>query len=239
MKTAALPQDILPAFEEFLNTYVTQHKRNLFRKVLAHRTRHVTVVLEDLFQPHNASAVLRSCDCFGVQDVHIIENTQEFEITTGITMGSHKWLDIFKYNQAGLANTEVCYAQLRKEGYRIIATSPHREGYMIDTLPLDQKTALVFGTEKNGLSDFALDNADACVQIPMYGFTESFNISVSAALCLFEVTRRLHNSDFAWQLSEKEQYLLYIEWMRRSLKYRDALEEHFFESQNLKQSSHD
>ncbi len=233
MKTNELPDSIFPDFEAFLNSYVTEHKRSLFKKILADRTRYLTVVLENLFQPHNASAVLRSCDCFGIQDVHIIENKQEFEITRGITMGAHKWLDLEYYNKEDANNTELCFNGLRNKGYKIAATSPHKEDFSISELPLNQKTALVFGTEKDGLSEYALENADYHVRIPMYGFSESFNISVSAALVLYELTKRLRESDLPWNLNENEQYLTYIEWMRRSLKYKESLENHFFTQHNL------
>lgn len=233
MLTEDIPRDELPEFEQFLNEYVTEHKRALFKKILAQRTRHISVVLEDLYQPHNASAVLRSCDCFGIQDVHVIENKYEFMVSRGVSIGADKWLSVQHFNQPNKNNTEACFNQLRQNGIRIAATTPHKNDCLISELPLDSKTALVFGSEKDGLSDYALDHADVFVKIPMYGFSESFNISVSAAISLYDVTRRLHESDTHWQLADDEQYLLYIEWLRRSVKYQEALEKHYFESRGL------
>ena len=139
------------------------------------RTRYLTVVLEDIFQSQNASAVLRTCDCFGIQDVHIIENRNPYEINPDVELGSAKWLNMNRYNKSG-HNTLEAFTELRKKGYKIIATSPHKNDLMIQDLPIEHKIALVFGSEREGLSDIALQNADAFVKIPMYGFTESFNI---------------------------------------------------------------
>lgn len=230
IQTDQIPADIIEDFETFLNGYVTEHKRALFKNIIKKRTRHLTVVLEDLYQAHNASAVLRSCDCFGIQDVHIIENKYEFVVTKDIALGSDKWLHVQNYKEPKVNNTKTCFDSLRDQGYRIVATSPHKDDYAISDLPIDQKTALVFGSEKEGLSDYALEHADAYVKIPMHGFSESFNISVSAAISLYELTKRLHKSNIKWNLEQKEQYLLYIEWMRRAVKYQEALETHFFEN---------
>ena len=181
---------------DFLFGFISENKKSLFETIIKNRTRHITVVLEDIYQPHNASAVLRSADLFGVQDIHIIENRNQYEVNPDVALGSSKWLTLNKYNNQE-QNTVACFENLRKNGYRIVATTPHKEDVMLDELPLNQKTAVVFGTELEGLSDIALENADAFVKIPMYGFTESFNISVSAALTLFNLTERLRKSDIS------------------------------------------
>ena len=188
------------SLRNYLFEFISDNKRHLFETIIQSRTRHISIVLENIFQPHNASAVLRSCDIFGVQDIHIIENTNKYTLSEQVAMGSSKWLTLKKYNQEE-ENTIRCFDELRAKGYRIVATTPHDQDVMIDDLPLDQKTALVFGTELHGLSETALQNADAFVKIPMYGFTESFNISVSAALSMFHLTEKLRKSEIQWQLS--------------------------------------
>src|SRR5690606_12525524 len=145
--------------------------------------------LENLFQPHNASAVLRSCDGFGIQDIHIIENYNKYKPNREIDMGSSKWLNTIKYKEKE-NNTVECIRHLKSKGYKIVATTPHENDCLIDDLPLDQPTALLFGTELTGLTKEALNEADAFVKIPMFGFTESFNISVSVALALYSVTQK-------------------------------------------------
>jgi len=210
----------------FLLEYITPERKAKFDAVLNRRTRHLTVVLEDIFQPHNASAVLRSCDLTGVQDVHIIENNYVYDINPDVVVGSTKWLNLYKYNEQP-NNTIQAFEALRNNGYRIVATSPHQDGYTPETLPLDKPLALVFGTEKTGLSDYALEHADDFVRIPMVGFTESFNISVSAALLLYTLSRRLHNSDIRWQLSCDEKDELLLQWCRNTIKRVEVLEETF------------
>ncbi len=209
--------------EQFYNQ-ISENKKNLFEKNIKNRTRHITVVLENLFQPHNAAAVLRSCDCFGVQDLHIIENFNKYTPNKDIDMGSSKWLNTYKYNQTE-NNTEACINTLKKKGYKIIATTPHTNDCLIDALPIDEPTALLFGTELTGLTDKALDMADGYVRLPMYGFTESYNISVSVALALFNVTERMRkNEHINWQLSEEEQQSIKLQWTKKVVKHSNKVE---------------
>jgi tRNA (guanosine-2'-O-)-methyltransferase len=198
------------ALIEQLLSYVTDNKREKMHAVLENRTRYVTVVLEDLFQPHNASAALRTCDIFGVQDVHVVEAKHTFKAVSTIAMGATKWLDVHSYT-----SIEDAITTLKARGYRIVATTPHTNSYTLPELPLDQKTALIFGSEQTGLSEAALAHADMFVKIPMYGFVESFNVSVSVALCLYDVIQRLHTSAQAWQLSEEEKQDIMLEWIQR------------------------
>ena len=206
------------AMLEFMSQFITDERRQRFEEVLDYRTRHVTVVLEDIFQPHNASAVLRSCDLRGIQDIHIVENTNHYDVNPDVVLGSTKWLNL-KYYDSKEFNTPEAYQHLHDMGYKIVATCPHRDDFTPDTLPLDQPVALVFGTEKLGLSDYAVENADMHVRIPMYGFTESYNISVSAALSLFSVTERMRKDpQLHWQLSNDEQLELKLRWSIQTIK---------------------
>lgn len=211
---------------EYLLTFVSSHKQNLFENIIQYRTRYLTVVLEDIFQPHNASAVLRTCDCFGIQDVHIIENQNKYQVNPDVALGSIKWLNLIKYNQAE-NNTLDAIMKLRKKGYRIVATTPHNEGFTLDHLALDQKTALIFGQELRGLSDDTIQHADAWVKIPMVGFTESFNISVSAAIILHTLTEKLRKSSVVWQLSEDEMIETKLNWVKNTIKRSELLEKEF------------
>lgn len=206
--------EYLDALRAYLFEFISENKQQKFNQIIHNRTRHITVVLEDIFQSHNASAVLRSCDLFGVQDIHVIENEFKYQVNNDIALGSSKWLNVYHHSNEK-NNTVSCFEKLRSEGYKIVATSPHKNDCLIDDLPLDNKIALVFGTELEGLSQTALDNADAFVKIPMYGFTESFNISVSAALSLYHLTEKLRKSEVSWQLSDKEKTIIHIEWAKQ------------------------
>lgn len=201
----------------YLSQFVTENRSEDIDKVLADRTYHITVALEDIYQPHNASAVIRTCDCFGIQDLHIIENRNEYVLNGDVAQGSAKWVDMHQYDQDE-NNTKACLDTLKRNGYKIVATSPHAEGYTPDTLPLTDKVALVFGTEKKGISQIVKDEADMHLQIPMYGFTESFNISVCAALCLYRLTARIRDEKLDFGLSEDEIDDIKIRWMTSVVK---------------------
>lgn len=198
-------------FDEFAH-FITDERRMRFEKNAFERTRHLTVVLEDVYQPHNVSAVLRSCDCFGIQDIHIIEGKHKYQPNEAIAKGAAQWLSLTRYSSSSDATAE-CFAALRAQGYSIVAATPHEQDTLIDTLPLDNKVALIFGTERWGLSSYALTHADAFVKVPMYGFTESFNVSVSAAITLYELTKRLRASSIAWRLSPDELIDLKLAWL--------------------------
>ncbi len=196
----------------YLATLVSENKRALIENALKYRTRYLTIALEGLTNSHNASAVMRSCDIFGVQDLHIIESEQAFRSLNTVAKGASKWVSAQRHG-----STKECISQLKKDGYRIVATTPHERGYTLSELPINQKTALFFGTEITGLSDEVLEQADDFVTIPMFGFTESFNISVSAAICLYDLITRLHASDISWQLTDAQKETLQREWLQRIL----------------------
>ncbi len=209
--------------------FITPSRKSLFEKVIMNRTRYITVVLEDIYQPHNASAVLRTCDLTGIQDVHIIENNNEYDVNPDVAMGASKWLNLIKYNDDE-QNTLHAYKKLREQGYRIVASTPHQDDHDLNSIHLDGKMAIIFGTELNGLSDIAIKNADEFLKIPMCGFTESYNISVSAALILFTLTSRLRNTSVNWALSEEETQEILLDWSRRSIKRSDIIENQFLKN---------
>lgn len=212
---------------EYLQSFVTDNKNKLIASRLKERTRYLTIALEDIYEPHNASAVLRSADCFGIQDVHIIENTNYYELSQKVDLGSSKWLHLHQYREDH-DNTTHCINQLKQKGYKIVATSPHADNVSLQDLPVDQPLALFFGTEKLGLSTNAMELADYHMSIPMYGFTESLNISVSAAICLQHLAERIRTENVNWRLSEKERSVLLNEWTRLCLKDPEGLERRFW-----------
>ncbi|MEM6685713.1 MAG: RNA methyltransferase [Bacteroidota bacterium] len=196
-----------------LEGYLTERRKGLFVKVLAERTRHFTVAVEDVYQLHNTSAVLRSCDVFGVQDVHVIEERLGKKMDREIAMGAQKWVDIHRYS-----DTKSCIARLKSEGYRIIATTPHEDSQYLHDFDVTQKAAFFFGKEREGLSEEVLSQADEFLKIPMVGFTESLNISVSAAIIIQHATNKLRNSDIAWRLTEEEILEKRFDWCKKSIR---------------------
>jgi tRNA (guanosine-2'-O-)-methyltransferase len=229
LSNPSLKQELI----QYLAQFTTEHKRNLIEQILERRTRYITVVLEDIYQSHNASAVLRSCECFGVQDIHLIEKAYTYHINADVTQGASKWISLKRYRSQEQDPTEVCLENLRAQGYCIVATTLCDNSISIHELTLDQKLALCFGTEEDGLSDRAHNLADVFVKIPMRGFTQSLNISVSAAICLFVLTSKLHTSKIAWPLSEEEKTDLRIEWLTKVAPRGKTLERHFVKERGL------
>ena len=213
-----------------LKEYITPNKQSVIDEVLSQRTRHLTVVLEDIYHAQNASAVMRTCDCFGIQDLHITQRLHDYKVNPNVVRGASKWVTLHKYDREE-GSTKKCFKALREKKYRIVGTIPSREVASIHELDITKKTAIVFGTELDGITDYAKQQVDELVHIPMYGFTESFNISVSAALILQELVSRLKKSDIVWQLTEEEKEELKFEWYSRIVKRSDLhiktfLEEH-------------
>jgi tRNA (guanosine-2'-O-)-methyltransferase len=210
-----------------LSGFVTEQRFALFKQILDKRTRHMTVLLEDIYQSQNASAVLRTCECLGIQDVHIVEQRNEYDINPDVALGSNQWLSMHYYNHSQ-DNIEDAVNTLRKNGYRIVATSPHTEGNTPEDFDLEKgKAALMFGTELNGLTAEALSMADEYIQIPMVGFTESYNISVSAAVILYTLRIKLEQSGLNWRLPEMEKQELLLQWLRKSIKMAKKIEDQY------------
>lgn len=215
---------------EYLSTFITPERLALFNKVLQKRTKYITVVLEDIYQSQNASAVLRTCDCFGVQDVHIIENRNQFNVNKEVSLGSSKWLSLHKYSEAENNSVEAV-RKLKTQGYRIVATTPHKNDQSLPDFDLTRgKTALIFGSELPGISEQLMNEADEFLKIPMFGFTESFNISVSAAIILHHLTSKVRNDkNIDWQLTTEESEAIKLEWIRNTIKRSELLEERYRE----------
>jgi len=212
---------------KYLEQFTTNERIIQFNKVLENRTKYITIALEDIYQSQNASAVLRTSECFGLQNIHIIENKNEYQLNPDVVQGSSKWLNLKKFSNKE-NNTLEAIKKLKAQGYRIIATTPHTKDISLEDFDIEKgKFALFFGTEGTGLSDEMMKSADEFLRIPMYGFTESFNISVSAAIILQHLVYKLRNSDIKWQLSDSEIDELKLEWLKKSIKSSTMLIETF------------
>ncbi len=217
---------------EYFSQFISEPRRETIERVLAKRTKHITIVLEDIFQSQNGSAVVRTCECMGLQEIHIIENKSKYELNTKVLKGANKWMNLVKHNAIGKNNTALCFNQLREQGYKIIATDPSEEGVAIEDVPVDQKLAILLGNELSGTSEYALANADMKVRIPMFGFTESLNISVSAAICLNTVMSKARTIGMPIGLSETETIQIRYEWYRKAIRRPDIVERDFLANQS-------
>ncbi|MBS4071074.1 MAG: RNA methyltransferase [Algoriphagus sp.] len=220
---------------EYLGQYITEHKKSVMERVLSTRTRFLTVVLEDIFKPHNASAVIRTCDCFGLQDIHVIEKTNQYKINPYVTRGASQWVDLYKHFQEdGSSSVDACFAELRSKGYKILGTSPSPTSISIYDLQPSEKLALVFGNEHEGISEEVKQKADGLVHIPMFGFTDSFNISVSASIFLHDLIQKagaFAHADF--YLSEDEKNQLRMKWYREIVKHSDIHEKVYWKQKAI------
>lgn len=202
----------------YMQEFISDERKLLLDNNIEERTKYISVALENIYQAQNASAVLRTCDCFGIQDVNVIEDTNDFVIDPEVVMGASKWLDIYRF-QNKENNTLKAINSLKSQGYRIVATTPHTNDTMLHDFDITKgKAVFFFGTELTGLSDVVMDNADEFVKIPMYGFTESFNISVSAALVLHHLSTQLRYSDVDWKLNQEQKDNLSLDWLVRSIR---------------------
>ena len=217
----------------YLKEFVTEKRYNLFNKVLDNRTRYFSVALEDIYQSQNASAVLRSADCFGIQDIHIIENRNKYNINPDVAVGSPKWLNLYKYDEKE-NNTLDAINHLKKQGYRIVATTPHTDDVSLHDFDVTKgKFVMLFGTELEGVTQTVIDNADEYLRIPMYGFTESYNISVSAALVMQHLSDKIRNSNLDWHLTQEERDELMLDWILKTIKRPEELVKRFNKDNNL------
>ncbi len=207
----------------YLEDFLTENRKERFLEVLKNRTNHFTIAIEDVYQLHNTSAVMRSCEVFGIQELNVIEEKFGKRIDKEIAMGAQKWVDVNRYN-----SVQDCIESLKGKGYQIIATTPHNDSCMIHEFDISKRSALFFGTEKEGLSQEIIDQADGYLKIPMVGFTESLNISVSAAIIIQDITNRLRLSNIDWQLSEEEILEKRLAWAKNSIKDIKRIENRYY-----------
>lgn len=209
----------------YLATFMTEERFSLFERTLAQRTNYMTILAENTFHPHNAAALMRHCEAFGVQRMHTIETRCTFDPSQNISRGSDRWLNLVRHN-----STEEALATLKAEGYRLVATTPHRESCTPETFDVTKgKFALIFGTEHAGISEEAMAAADEYLRIPMCGMVESLNVSASAAILIYQLTGRIRAQVAGWPLSEREQTELLYDWTRLSVKDAERILQRRFE----------
>jgi len=218
-----MPEQLKNALIQYLSQFVTCERLALIRRVIVQRTRYLALVLEDIEDPHDACAVMRSCECFGIQDLYMVTNRVDFKLSTGVAVGASKWISAIKFahsrgNAKGEMPSRRCLAELKKRGYRIAALTPQPGAKPIHELPLGQKVALWMGSETSGLSGVVLDEADFCVRLPSCGFVADFNLSVAAALALSILRARLEKSGADFRLTDHQRADLQLAWLARSRK---------------------
>lgn len=198
----------------YLQEFLTQERIDVLAGTLAQRTRYMTILTENTFHPQNASALVRHCEAFGLQDLHTVETVCKFNPNVNIVRGTDKWVDIIRHQDT----TEALFS-LKSAGYRIVATTPHHKSCTPETFDVTSGPfCLVFGTEHAGVSDEILQSADEYLQIPMCGMVESLNVSASAAILIYMLSQRVRLSDVLWQIDEPSQAEVLFRWTLSSVR---------------------
>ncbi len=209
---------------EYLADFMTPERLERLEQVATSRTHQMTILTENTFHSQNASALMRHCEAFGLQSLHAVESLCQFRTYSDIVRGTDKWVDLHRYD-----NTRDAIAELKSQGYRIVATTPHREDCTPENFDVTAgKFALVFGTEHAGISEDIIEAADEFLRIPMCGMVESLNVSASAAILIYMLSERLRNSTDNWQLTPLEQRELLYRWAKESIKDSDNILERKF-----------
>ncbi len=204
---------------DYLAEFMTPERYAKLEEISAGRTRYMTILTENTFHSQNASALMRHCEAFGLQEMHAVESICQFRTYTDIVRGTDKWVDLERYDRSPAA-----IEALKAEGYRIVATTPHREDCTPETFDVEAgKFALVFGTEHAGISEDIIASADEFLRIPMCGMVESLNVSASAAILIYMLSERMRHSSAEWQLSDEERLEILYRWMKESVKDSDGV----------------
>lgn len=213
----------------YLDPMITDQRRAKLNAVLDQRTTHFCMAIEDLFYERNSGAIIRTADGYGVQNVHVIEPQNSFKskVTNIISKGTEKWISKTQHDNS-VNGSLNCIHELRSQGYQIVATSPHANGHTIHDFDITKKSAFFLGSEKTGISPEVMEQADDFISMPIYGFTESYNVSVAAAILLHELMNRLKASNVKWQLSDTERNDLMLRWTVNSIVSSDLLAQRFF-----------
>lgn len=191
-----------------------ERRLELMKRVIDNRTRNLVLALEEVHDPHNIAAVLRSAEAFGLQEIHIMRSVGYAKISPKITQGCEKWLDISFHGDVkrGVQN-------LRDRGFALYVASFTPRSVPLDKLDFSRPAALVLGNEHQGTSEFMEQEADSVFTLPMFGFTRSFNISVAAALTIYTaVQKRIELFGRSGDLTDEEKEQLLTEWLKRDVR---------------------
>lgn len=199
---------------DYLTKFITDERREVLQRTVDSRTHYMRILTENMFHPQNASAIMRHCEAFGIQQIHTVEDRCKFDPSVNIVRGTQKWVDVEHHD-----TTAEALATLKAEGYRIVATTPHRCSATPETFDVTKgKFALVFGTEHAGISDEVIAAADDFLMIPMCGMVESLNVSASAAILIYMLSERIRQTVDDWQLTEEQKLKLLTRWTMSSVR---------------------
>ncbi len=199
---------------DYMTQFITEERKEVLNRTVESRTHYMRILTENMFHPQNASAIMRLCEAFGIQQIHTVEDRCKFDPSVNIVRGTEKWVDVEHHE-----TTAEALAALKAEGYRIVATTPHRCSATPESFDVTKgKFVLVFGTEHAGISDEVIAAADDFLMIPMCGMVESLNVSASAAILIYMLSERIRQQVEGWQLSDYDKLKLLTRWTMSSVR---------------------
>ena len=212
---------------EYLQKFLTPERLQKIEHFAQESSDFVLPVMEDIYQFRNAAAIVRSVEACGFHKVVAMEKENFFEPNLKVTKGADTWVEVEK-----MPRTIESLQNIKNRGYKIVAVSAENNAKMLPDYKVDEPLALVFGTEWEGTTDELLDFADETLAIPMFGFTRSFNVSVAAAICMYELKQKLLKSNIDYKLSEEKLLQMKIRWAVNSIQSgKEILEK--YERENL------
>ncbi len=211
---------------EYLKQFLTEERLSKIEFYAQESSDFVLPVMEDIFQFRNAAAIVRSVEACGFHKIVAMESENEFNPNLRVTKGAETWVEVEK-----MPHQLESLKKIKERGYKILAVSPEKNATMLPDYNLKEPVALVFGTEKEGVTEEILDFADETLAIPMYGFTKSFNVSVAAAICFYDLKQKLVKSDFDYKLSNEKLWDLKVRWAKNSIKSGEEILQKFLKEQ--------
>ena len=217
-----IPNEKLETTFEYLKQFLTEERLQKIEHFSKESSDFVLPVMEDVYQFRNAAAIVRSVEACGFHHVVALEEENVFNPNLKVTKGAETWVQVEK-----MPNNLDSLKEIKSRGYKILAVSPEKNATMLPDYEVKEPIALVFGTELEGVSDEVLDFADETLAIPMFGFTKSFNVSVAAAICMYELKQKLMKSGIDYQLSDEKLLEMKIRWTVNSIRSGEELLERF------------
>lgn len=211
---------------EYLKQFLTDERLSKIEFYAQESSDFVLPVMEDIFQFRNAAAIVRSVEACGFHKIVAMESENEFNPNLRVTKGAETWVEVEK-----MPHQLESLKKIKEKGYKILAVSPEKNATMLPDYDLKEPVALVFGTEKEGVTEEILDFADETLAIPMYGFTKSFNVSVAAAICFYDLKQKLVKSDLDYKLSNEKLWELKVRWAKNSIKSGEEILQKYLKEQ--------
>lgn len=218
----------LPHIYAYLQQFLTAERLHKIEYHAEESSDFILPVLEDIYQFRNAAAIVRSVEACGFHKIVALEKENLFNPNLKVTKGADTWVNVER-----LPWSLDSLQKIKNRGYRMVAVSPEKNAISLPNFKITEPVSLIFGTEWDGITEEILEFADETLKIPMYGFTKSFNVSVAAAICMYDMKQKLLNSNLNYKLSEEKKLELKIKWAVNSLRSGEEILQNYRQKNNL------